>query len=104
MKVFNLFVDLSLVLKKPFSPTILSNVSTLKDKICTGALFDGTLKEALEICHGDGKKYCQGIHDRNCDGQVISICADITPANSSDSEIYGCTYIKIGNEIRLGFI
>ena len=88
-----------LLVKKPFSTAVLSNVSTLKDKICTGLEFDGNLEEALEICHGDGKKYCEGVHDRNCDGQIISICADITSANFSNSAIYGCTYIKTGRKI-----
>ena len=85
-----------LLAKKPFSLAILSTTSTLKDQICTGSEFDGTLEEALEICYGAGKKYCQGVHDRNCDGQLIKICTDITPANSYDSETYGCTYIKTG--------
>ena len=92
-----------LLVKKPFSTAVLSNVSTAKDKICRGLEFDGNLKEALKICHGDGKKYCEGVHDRNCDGQIISICADITPGNFSDSEIYGCTYIKTGRKI-LSFV
>ena len=87
---------------KPFSQLVLSTFSVFKNQICQGSIFDGTFDEAVEICDGPGKDFCKGIHDKDCDGQIIKICTELEPADSSDSTRNGCTYVKKGIQ-RLTF-
>ena len=72
-----------------------STFSVVHDQICTGSDFAGTLKEAADICYRPGQELCEGILDKSCDGQIIRLCTK-KPANSNDSTLHGCAYIKKG--------
>ena len=77
-----------------------STLSVAHDQICTGTDFAGTLKEAVDICYSPGQDLCEGILDKNCDGQIIRLCTTKPkPAKSSNSTLYGCSYIKKGMAI-----
>ena len=63
------------------------------NKTCQGETPAPDLDSALKLCD---YTVCEGIHDKDCNGENIVLCTKVLNVTEDDSKSSGCTYVKKG--------
>ena len=64
-----------------------------RNKTCQGEKPVANLETALKLCDFSD---CEGIHDKDCNGENILLCKKVLNITDDDSKSNGCTYVKKG--------